>query len=147
MKIQEAQRLQDVCEYYFAQKLQEIADLEKQGHRVINLGIGSPDLPPHSSVIAALSHSAQNPQNHAYQPYRGVLPLWEAIATWMERIYGVSLEASQEILPLMDSKEGIFHIAMAFLNPNDKVLVPNPAYPAYATVSRMTGAEVCFYQL
>ncbi|NJL14234.1 MAG: aminotransferase class I/II-fold pyridoxal phosphate-dependent enzyme [Microscillaceae bacterium] len=147
MYLKEAHRLQNIREYYFAQKLKEIARLNLEGPPVINLGIGSPDLPPHPDVIAALCQSARLPQNHGYQPYRGLAALRQAMAASMQRWYGFSPDPDTEILPLMGSKEGIFHISMAFLNPGDVVLVPNPGYPAYAATAQLAGAEVKTYSL
>ncbi len=147
MIIQEAQRLGEVQTYYFAQKLKEIAALQAEGKQVINLGIGSPDLPPHPTVIAALTQEAEKAENHAYQPYKGIAALRSAVADFMETIYQVKINPEKEILPLIGSKEGIFHIAMAFLNEGDGVLVPNPGYPAYSAVSKLTNANICEYAL
>ncbi|GAB4398378.1 MAG: aminotransferase class I/II-fold pyridoxal phosphate-dependent enzyme [Microscillaceae bacterium] len=147
MHLNEAHRLQNIREYYFAQKLKEIARLNLEGPPVINLGIGSPDLPPHPDVVAALCQSARLPQNHGYQPYRGLAALRQAMADRMQRWYGFSPDPETEILPLMGSKEGIFHISLAFLNPGDVVLVPNPGYPAYAATAHLAGAEVKTYSL
>ncbi len=147
MIIQEAKRLGDVQTYYFAQKLKEIAALQAEGKQVINLGIGSPDLPPHPTVIAALTQEAEKAENHAYQPYKGIAALRNAMADFMQERYQVMVNPEKEILPLIGSKEGIFHIAMAFLNEGDGVLVPNPGYPAYRAVSKLTGANICEYTL
>lgn len=142
-----AERLNNVQEYYFSRKLAEVRQLESQGKKIINLGIGNPDLPPSASTIEKLSQAAAREGSHGYQPYRGTAALRQAMANWYERVYGVSLNPDHEILPLIGSKEGIFHISMAFLNPGDRVLVPDPGYPAYASVTRLAGAEPVFYDL
>jgi aspartate/methionine/tyrosine aminotransferase len=146
MIIPKAERLQNVQEYYFARKLAEVRALAAQGRQIINLGIGSPDMMPSAATIEALTTSAALPQSHGYQSYIGIAALREAIATWYGQIYGVALTET-EVLPLMGSKEGIVHISMAFLNPGDKVLVPNPGYPAYASAARLAGAEPVTYTL
>lgn len=142
-----AKRLQQVEEYYFSKKLQEIRSMNARGLDVINLGIGSPDLAPSQEVIDALCHSANGSGNHGYQPYRGIAELRSALAQWYQKVYGISLDPEKQVLPLMGSKEGIFHISMAFLDPGDQVLVPNPGYPGYAGASRLAGAEPVFYDL
>ena len=147
MIIPVAHRLQQVEEYYFSKKLQEIRRMNADGMDVINLGIGSPDLPPAMEVVDALYQSAAQDHNHGYQPYRGIAELREAMAKWYLDTYGVDVDAHSQLLPLMGSKEGIFHISMAFLNPGDKVLVPNPGYPGYAGTTRLVGAEPLFYPL
>ncbi|MDH5598744.1 MAG: aminotransferase class I/II-fold pyridoxal phosphate-dependent enzyme [Cyclobacteriaceae bacterium] len=147
MIIQPAERIQGVQEYYFSIKQQEIAVLEKQGNKVINLGIGSPDLAPSEEVIQSLVQSATNPKSHGYQPYKGLKALRDAVGEWMQTTYGVKLDSDTEILPLMGSKEGIFHISMAFLNPGDKVLVPELGYPAYRAVTHLVGAQWVNYPL
>ncbi|WP_266204495.1 pyridoxal phosphate-dependent aminotransferase [Pontibacter kalidii] len=146
MIIPKADRLQHVQEYYFSQKLAEVRALQAQGKRIINLGIGSPDLPPSEATIAALAQSAQQATSHGYQPYNGTAKLRQAMQAWYQQLYHVELQ-EQEVLPLAGSKEGIFHISMAFLNPGDKVLVPNPGYPAYAAAARLAGAEIVSYTL
>ena len=145
MKI--AHRLQSVQEYYFSRKLREVASLIQAGHPIINMGIGSPDLPPHPSVIEALHNATSHPKAHMYQSYQGLLELRQAMADFYHSHYEVNLEPQSEILPLMGSKEGIMHISMAFLNPGDQVLVPNPGYPTYASVTRLLEAEPVFYDL
>jgi aspartate/methionine/tyrosine aminotransferase len=147
MIIKPADRLQTVMEYYFSKKLQEIRELNKQGRNILNLGIGSPDMMPSEETIEALISSVRNPSNHGYQPYRGISELREAIAHWVESTYRLSLDPDSEILPLMGSKEGITHISLAFLNPGDRVLVPELGYPAYKAVSEMVGAIVETYPL
>ncbi|MDN5203146.1 aminotransferase class I/II-fold pyridoxal phosphate-dependent enzyme [Fulvivirgaceae bacterium BMA10] len=147
MIIPEANRLNHVKEYYFSRKLQEIRDMQAQGKDVINLGIGNPDFAPSEATIEALMQSANNPANHGYQSYKGVPELRSAIAGWYTRIYNVALDPDREILPLIGSKEGIMHISMAFLNEGDEVLVPNPGYPTYTSVSRLVGAKIKTYNL
>ena len=147
MIIPKADRLAHVQEYYFAKKLAEVAALNAKGKQVINLGIGSPDLPPSQATVEALTKSASQTSGHGYQPYRSLPSLRKAMADWYAGTFEVKLDPETEILPLMGSKEGVFHIVMAFLNPGDKVLVPNPGYPAYATTARMAGAEPVFYNL
>lgn len=145
--IQPAQRLELVAEYYFAGKLREIAQMQRDGKPVLNLGIGSPDFPPHPSVTAALQNTAGDPGAHGYQSYTGIPALREAWAAWYRQYYDVILDPGSEILPLIGSKEGIVHIAMAFLEPGDIALVPNPGYPAYRAASLLAGAEVRSYDL
>ncbi len=145
--IKPAKRVERVEEYYFSQKLREIREMNKSGEAVINLGIGSPDLPPSAEVIEKLSQQARLDHNHGYQSYTGIPELREAFADWYSRYYHVSLDPQTEILPLMGSKEGIMHISMAFLNPGDVVLVPNPGYPAYRSVSELVGATIQEYIL
>lgn len=147
MIIPAANRLSQVQEYYFSRKLQEIAQLQAQGQAILNLGIGSPDLAPHASVIQSLQAHSNSIDNHAYQSYRGLDLLRQAFAHWYQQYFHVSLNAAQEVLPLMGSKEGIMHISMAFLNPGDQVLIPNPGYPTYAAAARLAGAQVCHYEL
>lgn len=145
--IQAAKRLESVSEYYFAGKLREIAQMQREGRPVLNLGIGSPDLPPHPAVTEALQTGAANPGAHGYQSYTGIPALRVAWADWYERHYGVALNPDNEILPLIGSKEGILHIAMAFLEPGDVALVPNPGYPTYQAATLLAGAEVRHYNL
>lgn len=147
MIIPKAQRLEQVQEYYFARKLAEVRNLMAQGHEVVNLGIGDPDLPASEQTVEALTASARNGQHHGYQPYRSIPALRQAMSRWYARTYQVNLDPETEVLPLLGSKEGIFHIAMAFLNPGDQVLVPNPGYPAYAAVTRLVNAEPVFFDL
>ncbi|WP_234734740.1 pyridoxal phosphate-dependent aminotransferase [Tellurirhabdus bombi] len=142
-----AQRAQQTQEYYFSIKLAEVRKLTAAGHDVINIGIGNPDMMPSDPTIQALTHSVQLPSSHGYQSYKGTPALREAIATFYNRTYGVSLEAETEILPLIGSKEGITHISLAFLNAGDEVLVPELGYPAYRAVSQMVGAVVKEYPL
>ncbi len=142
-----ASRLDGIQEYYFATKLREIAQMRAEGHPVINLGIGSPDLPPHPDVVAALHTSAADPAAHGYQSYTGLPALRRAWADWYARHYGVSIAPDQEVLPLIGSKEGIAHIAFTFLEAGAEALAPNPGYPTYRAATRLTGAEVREYTL
>ncbi len=145
--IQPAKRLQSVQEYYFSKKLHEIATMRSEGKDVLNLGIGSPDLPPHKDVVAELNSQSQLPTTHAYQSYWGIPELRQAFANWYAQYYGVSLSPEDEVLPLIGSKEGIVHIAMSFLGEGDTALVPNPGYPAYGTATKLAGANVIEYHL
>lgn len=147
MIIPAAERLNTAQEYYFSRKLREVGELMKQGREIINLGIGNPDLPPSAETVENLCRTARREDSHGYQPYRGIAELRQAIAEWYQRVYGVSPDAESEILPLLGSKEGIFHISMAFLNPGDRALAPDPGYPAYAAITRFVGAEPVFYDL
>ena len=142
-----AQRISEVKEYYFSVKNKEIAAMNARGENVINLGIGSPDLPPTKKVTDTLAAAAARSDVHGYQSYIGIPELRGAFSDWYARKYGVSLDPACEILPLMGSKEGIMHISMAFLNPGDGVLVPNPGYPTYSSVSRLVGARLIPYEL
>ena len=147
MKVNTALRLESVKEYYFSKKLREVSGLIKAGKPVLNMGIGSPDLPPHPSVIEALQGAMTHPRANMYQSYQGLPELREAIALFYNRHYAVSLDPSSEILPLMGSKEGIMHISMAFLNKGDQVLIPNPGYPTYSAVTQLVEASPVFYNL
>jgi LL-diaminopimelate aminotransferase len=142
-----ATRLQHINEYYFSQKLREIDGMNKAGNTVINLGIGSPDLPPHPDVIAVLQTESSKPNVHAYQGYKGSPVLRTAIADWYQQWYGVQLDADTEILPLAGSKEGILHICMTYINEGDKVLIPNPGYPAYRSAVQLAGGACIEYDL
>lgn len=146
MKISKANRLQEVKEYYFSRKLKEIKALEDNGRKIINLGIGSPDLAPSEKTVYKLMEEGLKKENHTYQSYSGIPELRSAFAKFYKRFFKVTLEQN-EILPLMGSKEGIMHISMAFLNPGDGVLVPNPGYPTYSSVSKLLGAEIMNYNL
>jgi LL-diaminopimelate aminotransferase len=145
--IQPAGRLDGISEYYFAGKLREIAQMQRDGKPVLNLGIGSPDQPPAAEVQAALEAAQKAPQAHGYQSYTGIPALREAWAKWYAQHYGVKLDPTQEILPLIGSKEGIVHIAMTFLEAGDQALVPNPGYPTYKAATLLAGAEPVFYNL
>lgn len=140
-------RLNGIGEYYFSSKLREIEELNKAGHQVINLGIGSPDLPPHPDVIQALYDEASKPNTHAYQSYKGSLVLREAVAAFYNNWYNVQVNPQAEVLPLIGSKEGIMHICMTYLNAGDGVLVPNPGYPTYSSAVRLAGGEILPYRL
>ena len=142
-----SKRLEGIGEYYFSQKLREIDELNKQGKNVINLGIGSPDLPPHPDVIKTLQDESAKPNVHAYQSYKGSLVLRKSISDWYKKWYNVELNADTEILPLIGSKEGIMHICMTYLNEGDKVLVPNPGYPTYRSAVKLAGGECVDYEL
>ncbi|MBS1665037.1 MAG: aminotransferase class I/II-fold pyridoxal phosphate-dependent enzyme [Bacteroidetes bacterium] len=142
-----AKRLEGIGEYYFSQKLREIDELNKQGKNVINLGIGSPDLPPHPEVIKVLQEEAAKPNVHAYQSYKGSPVLRKAIAAWYSQWYGVELNPDTEILPLIGSKEGIMHICMTYLDEGDGALVPNPGYPTYRSAVKLAGGECIDYSL
>lgn len=145
--IQAANRTEMVKEYYFSKKLQEIDQMNRAGQQIINLGIGNPDLLPPESVINAMNTANLLPGNNGYQSYKGIPELRNAFAKWYHNFYQVALNPENEILPLMGSKEGIMHISMAFLNPGDKVLIPNPGYPTYRSVSQIVGAELVEYDL
>src|SRR5690606_8889520 len=147
MEIEVAKRLQHTEEYYFSKKLREIDEMNKNGAQVINLGIGSPDLPPHPEVIQVLQEQAALSNTHGYQSYKGAPALRQAMADWYDRYYRVSLNPNTEILPLMGSKEGIVHICMTYLQEGDQALIPNPGYPAYASAVRIAGAETVPYDL
>ena len=142
-----ADRLNTVEEYYFSRKLKEIAEMNAAGKKVISLGIGSPDLPPSEKTIEALNKSAERNDTHGYQSHIGIPELRKAFADWYKRWYSVDLDPTKEIQPLIGSKEGILHISLAFLNPRDGVLVPNPGYPTYTSVSKMVGATIQTYDL
>lgn len=142
-----AERLNSVSEYYFSIKLKEIAEMNALGKNVISLGIGSPDMPPSQETINALCRSANDMAAHGYQSYVGIPELRLAFADFYKREYGVTLNPKTEIQPLIGSKEGILYISMAFLNPGDGVLVPDPGYPTYTSVSRLIGAEIIPYGL
>lgn len=145
--VQPAVRAQRVENYYFSDKLQQLELMRSQGAKVINLGIGSPDLPPHPAVIEKLSVSAADPFNHGYQSYKGTNALREAFASWYKRKFDVELNFHSEILPLMGSKEGIMHISLAFLDLGDQVLIPDPGYPTYSAVCKIVGAQPVYYEL
>lgn len=147
MNLQVAKRLQQTEEYYFSKKLREIDEMNRAGAKVINLGIGSPDLPPHPSVIEALNENAHRPDTHAYQGYKGIPALRQAMASWYQRYYSVSLDPEKEVLPLIGSKEGIMHICMTYLQEGDEALVPNPGYPTYRSAVNLSGATVRDYDL
>lgn len=140
-------RLNGIGEYYFSMKLREIEELNKAGHKVINLGIGSPDLPPHPDVVKVLHEEATKTNTHAYQSYKGSAILREAVGAFYQKWYGIPVDPHSEVLPLIGSKEGIMHICMTYLNPGDAVLVPNPGYPTYSSAVKLAGGEVLSYKL
>ena len=142
-----ARRVGSVQEYYFSRKLKEVAEMNAVGKNVINLGVGSPDLPPSDDTIEALCQHARRADEHGYQPYVGIPELRQGFAGWYKRWYGVELDPRTEIQPLIGSKEGILHISLAFLNPGDGVLVPNPGYPTYSSVSKLVEANLIPYDL
>lgn len=142
-----AKRLEGIGEYYFSQKLREIDELNKQGKQIINLGIGSPDQPPHADVIKVLQEESAKPNVHAYQNYKGSPILRKAIADWYEQWYHVSLNPETEILPLIGSKEGIMHLCMTYVNEGDNVYVPNPGYPTYRSAAKLAGGNIIEYTL
>jgi LL-diaminopimelate aminotransferase len=145
--IKTANRIANVEEYYFSKKLAEVRKLDSPELRVINLGIGSPDLAPSTDTVKALIQTAENPDSHGYQNYKGTPALRGAIASYYQRTYDVALDVETMILPLMGSKEGIMHIAMAFVNEGDEVLIPDPGYPTYASVAKLTGAKIRTYEM
>ncbi len=142
-----ANRLNSVQEYYFSRKLREVRQRIGSGQDVINMGIGSPDLPPPAAALSALTESLSQPTAHKYQSYQGTPALRQTIATYYQDAFGVALNPENEVLPLMGSKEGIMHISMAFLNQGDGVLIPNPGYPTYASVTELVGAQAVPYTL
>jgi LL-diaminopimelate aminotransferase len=147
MNIQPARRLDNVSEYYFSMKLREVAEMNAAGKQVLNLGIGNPDLPPSEETIETLCEEARKPNVHGYQSYAGIPELREGFAAWYRQWYGVELNPATEIQPLIGSKEGILHITLAFVNPGEQVLVPNPGYPTYTSASRICEAEIVTYDL
>ncbi|HYF33636.1 MAG TPA: aminotransferase class I/II-fold pyridoxal phosphate-dependent enzyme [Chitinophagaceae bacterium] len=145
--MQTADRLEGIGEYYFSQKLREIDELNRQGKQVINLGIGSPDLPPHPDVIKTLHEESIKPNVHAYQSYKGSPVLRTAMAEWYKKNYGVELNPDTEILPLIGSKEGIMHVCMTYINQGSPVLVPDPGYPTYRSAAKLAGGNIIEYKL
>ena len=147
MKIPVASRTKSISEYYFSGKLKEIEEMNKLGLNVINLGIGSPDLSPSPETIQKLIDSSLSPVNHSYQSYKGISGLRKSLSVWYLKFFGVQLDSDKEILPLMGSKEGIFYLTLAYLEPGDEVLVPDPGYPTYRSVSALLGGKVTSYNL
>jgi LL-diaminopimelate aminotransferase len=147
METELAKRLEGIGEYYFSRKLKEIETLNKEGEPVINLGIGSPDLPPHPDVIGVLQSEAAKPNVHAYQSYKGAEALRQAFSKWYQKWYGVDLDPAGEILPLIGSKEGIMHICMTYLNEGDEALIPDPGYPTYRSAVQLAGGSCIAYSL
>ena len=145
--IKAAKRLETVQEYYFSKKLREVRGWAAAGKPIINMGIGSPDLQPPVEVLAAIKSSLNDPSAHKYQSYQGLPELRSAISKFYKNKFSVDTNSEDEVLPLMGSKEGIMHISMAFLNEGDKVLIPNPGYPTYTSVTKLVGAEPLFYNL
>ncbi len=145
--IKPASRLDAVQEYYFSRKLKEVARLNSEGQDIISLAIGSPDQPPSPQTIDKLCEEAHDPSAHGYQPTMGTMELRKAMADFYHRWYGVEVDAASEVQPLIGSKEGILHITLAFVNPGDEVLVPNPGYPTYTSLSKILGAKVVNYNL
>jgi aspartate/methionine/tyrosine aminotransferase len=147
ISIQPADRLSLVQEYYFSRKLKEVARLNAEGRDIISLAIGSPDMPPSEKTITTLCEVARRPDTHGYQPTMGTPELRGAMADFYQRWYGVTLDPAKEVLPLIGSKEGILHVTLAFVNPGDGVLVPNPGYPTYTSLSKILGARIVNYNL
>ena len=145
--IQPAERLSLVQEYYFSRKLKEVAQMNAEGKDIISLAIGSPDMPPSEQTVERLCEVARQPSAHGYQPTMGTPELRGAMAAFYRRWYGVELNPATEVLPLIGSKEGILHVTLAFCNPGDEVLVPNPGYPTYTSLSRLLGTKVVNYNL
>ena len=142
-----ANRLEGIGEYYFSRKLREIDGMNREGKQVINLGIGSPDLPPHPDVIRVLQESAARPDVHAYQSYKGSPVFRQAVADWYRDWYGVTLDPNTQILPLIGSKEGIMHVCMTYIDKGDLALVPDPGYPTYRSAVQLAGGRVADYRL
>lgn len=142
-----AKRLESVQEYYFSRKLKEVNQLISEGKPIINIGIGSPDLTPHSTVIKAIQKAMFDPKAHEYQSYQGLPDLRKGMTNFYKTNFQVDLDFNSEILPLMGSKEGIMHISLAFLNEGDEVLIPNPGYPTYASVTDLVQAKPIYYDL
>ncbi|MBO5234268.1 MAG: aminotransferase class I/II-fold pyridoxal phosphate-dependent enzyme, partial [Alistipes sp.] len=148
VNIERAHRMDGTGEYYFSRRLREIAEIEAStGRQIIKLAMGSPDLPPHPSVVERLAAESVKATAHGYQSYRGAAELREAFARWYEERFGVVLNPETEILPLIGSKEGVMHTAMTYLSKGDRVLVPNPGYPTYSSAVRLAGGEVVEYAL
>ena len=147
VSIQPADRLSLVQEYYFSRKLKEVARLNAEGRDIISLAIGSPDMPPSQQTIEKLCQVAQQPDAHGYQPTMGTPELRKAMASFYKRWYDVDIDPATEVLPLIGSKEGILHVTLAFVNPGDAVLVPNPGYPTYTSLSKLLGARIVNYNL
>ena len=145
--IKQSERLNSVEEYYFSKKLREVSNMIQSGESVINMAIGSPDLFPSVKVVDEIKNSLSDTFAHKYQSYQGLPELRDAIAKFYYKFFGVELNPSNEVLPLMGSKEGIMHISLAFLNPGDEVLIPNPGYPTYLSVTKLVEANPVFYNL
>ena len=142
-----AKRLDSIEEYYFSSKLREVRQLAAEGHPIINMGIGSPDLQPSQAVIDAVVLAMQDENAHQYQSYQGLPELRKGMVDFYKNNYNVDINPNTEVLPLMGSKEGIMHISLAFLNEGDHVLIPNPGYPTYTSVTNLVGAVPVYYDL
>jgi aspartate/methionine/tyrosine aminotransferase len=147
MELRPSKRIEQVSEYYFSMKLAQVRSLQASGKEIINLGIGNPDIPPHPEVLKELAQASERSGSHTYQSYKGMPELRNAFCDWYKTTYKVELDAETEVLPLMGSKEGIMHISMAFCNAGDRVLVPNPGYPTYTSVSNLLNLDVQHYNL
>ena len=147
MNIQPANRVNDIQEYYFSRKLKEVAKLNAEGKDIISLAIGSPDMPPSKQTIDKLCEVAQQENAHGYQPSSGLPELREAMAGYYKRTYGVELDAMSEVQPIIGSKEGIMYATLAFCNPGDEVLIPNPGYPTYTAINKIFGTKITYYDL
>lgn len=146
-RIRPAERLAGVNEYYFSRKGKEVARLNAEGKDIISLAIGSPDMPPSAQTVETLCEQARRADTHGYQPTTGIPELRQAMSDFYRRWYGVELDPATEIQPLIGSKEGILHVTLAFVNPGDRVLVPNPGYPTYTSLNRILGSEIVTYDL
>ena len=145
--IKHSVRLDSISEYYFSKKLREVRSLIDKGKDIINLGIGSPDLLPPKSSIKSMTNALNQENAHKYQSYNGIKKYRDEISNFYNSYFDVQLDSEHEIIPLIGSKEGIFHISMSFLEKNDKVLVPNPGYPTYSSISNLLGNEIIYYDL
>ena len=145
--IQPANRVGEIQEYYFSRKLKEVAQMNAEGKDIISLAIGSPDMPPSQQTIDKLCEVAQDPKAHGYQPTAGIPELREAMADFYRRFYGVELDPKTEVQPLIGSKEGILHVTLAFVNPGDEVLIPDPGYPTYTALNKILGSKIVKYNL
>lgn len=146
-EIEPARRLAEISEYYFSRKLKEVATMNAEGMDIISLAIGSPDMPPSRETIDMLCEEAHRPTTHGYMPTAGIPELRKAMADWYKRWYDVDLDPDTEIQPLIGSKEGILHATLAFVDPGDRVLIPNPGYPTYTAVNRLLGSDIVYYDL
>ncbi|BAM99594.1 pyridoxal phosphate-dependent aminotransferase [Blattabacterium cuenoti] len=142
-----AKRMHQISEYFFSKKMKEIQNLEKNGLKIINLGIGNPDLLPPSGVIQKMKQASELKNANTYQSYIGIETLRNAISNWYKKIYQVDVDPKNEILPLMGSKEGIMHISMSYLDQGDEVLIPDPGYPTYSSISKLLKAKIIYYDL
>lgn len=147
MEIRPARRVTEIQEYYFSRKLKEVARLNAEGKDVVSLAIGSPDMPPSPQVIDKLCEVARDPSAHGYQPTAGIPELREAMAHFYRKWYGVELDWATEIQPLIGSKEGILHVTLAFCDPGDEVLIPDPGYPTYTAINKILGTKITYYDL